>query len=71
MSILEDNKSYQRHSCRARTRVLVNAGEHPIFVLGHVVGLKCASGTIGARCIPTMYDLHGLGHVVDLRLVDT
>ena len=23
------------------------------------------------RCMPTMYDLHGLGHVVDLRLVNT
>ena len=35
-SILED-KSYQRHSCRARTHVLVNVGEQPIYVLGHVV----------------------------------
>eukprot|EP01048_Picozoa_sp_COSAG05_P046822 COSAG05_NODE_28095_length_134_cov_25.000000_1_plen_38_part_10 len=26
--------SYQRQMCRARTRVLVNAGRHPIFVLG-------------------------------------
>ena len=26
--------SYQRQMCRARTRVLVNAGRYPIFVLG-------------------------------------